>query len=538
MPGTFARFLAQRRGGVAILVAAAVVPLLMLAAGAIDIGNVYASRRGLQNATDLAAIAAASNLPSALSAAQANAAANGFAAGDVASVTPGIYTADPAIASAARFVPSDVSVANAAKVTMTRQVPLLLGSFLGYAGPNGAVAVTTTATASAVRAAAFSIGSTLISFSGGILNALLGPVFHTGVSLSAVGYQGLATADVDLFAFARSISAQVGVPGATYGQIAGLTVSTTQFINALGSSAPPGVAQSIANSLGSASASGSIPLGQLMNFGPYSNWSVSVPEPQVSASISVLSLLQATAQLGGGHLINLPLSLNLPGVSITTQVTVGEPAQSSGVFAIGKQGTSVHTAQIRIAFDMKVLAGLIDVPLYVEVASGTAQLNSLTCVPLDQSRSQVTLGVTAGLASAYLGNLDTNGMTDFTIEPAVSPASLAPGLQASASATVASPMVSVAFSGADIAAGTVKTVSTNDLIGSLLSSILGNLQVTVLGFAVVPSSLLSAIAPVVAALVSPLDALLDSILGSLGVTLGDASVQVSGVACRAAALVR
>jgi len=71
-------FTRNQKGGAAILFAVSATVLIGFGAMAVDVGNFFYEKRKLQTANDLAALAAASDLPRAQAAAQASAGQNGF----------------------------------------------------------------------------------------------------------------------------------------------------------------------------------------------------------------------------------------------------------------------------------------------------------------------------------------------------------------------------------------------------------------------------------------------------------------------------
>ena len=94
----------------------------------------------------------------------------------------------------------------------------------------------------------------------------------------------------------------------------------------------------------------------------------------------------------------------------------------------------MHTAQKRLLLQV-LLAGsgqasgsgqvsVVDLPVYIEVASGTATLNTISCGRPDMSTSTVTLGVTPGVVSAWIGAVSDADMTNYRSEPNPGPATL------------------------------------------------------------------------------------------------------------------
>jgi uncharacterized membrane protein len=100
----------------------------------------------------------------------------------------------------------------------------------------------------------------------------------------------------------------------------------------------------------------------------------------------------------------------------------------------------------------------------------------------------------------------------------------------------------VKFSGSDIAAGTVKTVKTDDLVQGVFSSLLGKLNLSVnllgLGIGLGQGPVTSAVNSSLSAVATPLDGVVNSLTSLLGVGLGEADVRVNGLRCNAVALVR
>jgi uncharacterized membrane protein len=130
MPHSFISLLHDRKGSVSLLFAAAIFVLFGFGAMAIDVGSFFFEKRRQQTANDLAALAAAGDLPRARAAAQASASSNGFTASNVQTVQHGIYKADRPIAPERRFTPGTATTANAVKVEMRAVTSMILGRVL------------------------------------------------------------------------------------------------------------------------------------------------------------------------------------------------------------------------------------------------------------------------------------------------------------------------------------------------------------------------------------------------------------------------
>src|SRR5690348_4871149 len=195
MQNLLRRFIADTRGNFAIMGAGCMVLLIGCAALGVDVGSIYADRRKSQSAADLAAIVAAGNISKATSAAAATITANGYPASALVSVELGSYTANASLPPQARFVTPAPGAANAARVTLKTQTPLYFARM--FTGGSSHFDITTRATAASTAMASFAIGSRLLSLNGGLVNAMLGQMLGTTLSLSAMDYQALIDAHID-----------------------------------------------------------------------------------------------------------------------------------------------------------------------------------------------------------------------------------------------------------------------------------------------------------------------------------------------------
>lgn len=99
---------------------------------------------------------------------------------------------------------------------------------------------------------------------------------------------------------------------------------------------------------------------------------------------------------------------------------------------------------------------------------------------------------------------------------------------------------SLSFSDADIGNGTIRTARTTTPVASLISTAIGNLQLSVSVLRLGLGST-TAVTNALKALVTPLGPVLDTtligLLDVLGISLGEADVQVYGVRCSKSVLV-
>jgi uncharacterized membrane protein len=532
-----------------VVFAASAVGLMAMAGLVVDVGNVFTAKRRLQGTTDLAAIAAATDLPNATQAAQANAAINQYAGAEVTNVQLGIYTPDPTIPPGSRFQPASLSVANAARVTMTHQQPIFFGPVFAMAGgntgaPQNSLPITTQGIAVSQNEADFAIGSTVAAFNGGVVNAILGATVGGNISLTAVSYNALVGTNVDLFGVAHALALQEGLVGGTYAQAFSGTIPLEEFLAALITVAPNAASALEPLQQQAALSNSTIDLAKLLNFGPYANLSLSDPEPNVTATASVLSLLQGAAQLGGAaHLINLNVTANIPGIStVSGMMTIGEPAQGATVMAVDAAGTTVHTSQIRLLLQISLVgtppATLVTFPLYLEVGYGTAQLGAVSCPALDITSTTATLNVTPGLVNGWIGTVTPAQMVNYTSEPTPTPAELVRlplvTVTGTANAQITGQPAALQFNYTDIQNHVVKTSSTTDLLNSLLTNLVQNTKLQIDGIAL--PGLQPAIVATLASGVSPVDQLVNGLLQTAGLGVGQASTWINGVRCGAALL--
>ena len=553
------RFAADDRGNFAMISAGLMTLFIGCTGLAVDLGTIFADRRKTQSTADLAAIVAAANLSNATNAATATVTQNKYPASAVVKVETGTYTANSAIAPQARFVTPAVGIPNAARVTLNTQTPLY---FARYLTGQSSFTIKATAVASTTAAASFSIGSRLLSVNGGALNALLSSLLGTSISLSVMDYNSLISAKIDALDFLQALATRVNLTAVTYdtllntnikvGDIIAAALSTQQSTN--GASTATTALSTISQAV--ASSSTKLAPGKLIDLGPFANLTVG-QKPQIGASVSIFDLINAVAQISNGtHQIATNIDLNLPGLAeVTVYATIGERPVGSSWVQFGTQGVSLHTAQTRLLVLVQLLgnvngSALLKLPIYVEVASATATLNSISCGRPDINTSQVTLGVTPGIVDAWIGDVGVAELNDFTRKPNPPPVKLldlAGLLSVRALAHVGignTTPTSVNFSYADIQAGTKKTVTTSNFLSSLVGNLLGDLDLNIYLLNIpltlvdtILAGVLGLVKGLLLAVTAPLDQVLSTLLSTLGVGIGQVDTSVLGIRCDGAVLV-
>lgn len=545
------RFKADERGNIAIMGAAALLLVIACTALGVDVGTIFADKRRTQSATDLAAIVAASDLTNASRAAAATVARNNYPPDSLVAVEPGVYKATASLSPQQRFV-AGATPANAVRVSMQTRTPLYFGKVLTG---DSQWTLKASAIASTTQLASFAIGSRLASLNGGLLNTLLGKMLGTTLSLSVMDYNALLAAKIDAFDFLSALATRLNMTGVSYDTLLNANVKVPDILAALlatqtaanGNNAATAALASILSA--AAGSTDKIALKSLVSVGPYSNLTAG-QKPKVGASVSVYDLVSATAGLANGtNQIAAGLNLSLPGIAgVTLQATVGERPVGTSWITVGALGASVHTAQTRVLLKIQLVGSgavsVVNLPIYVEIAAGTATLNAISCGYPNVNTSTVTLGVSPGIVDAWVGDVTTANMTNFSTKPnppAVNIVNLGViQVTGRAHATMANTSpTNVTFNYSEIQAQTKKTVNTTSFTSSLTSSLLGDLQLGVqLGPLGLPIPGIGAlVASIISGATGSIDTLLNSVLQTLGVGLGQADVWVTGVRCDGAVLV-
>jgi uncharacterized membrane protein len=277
-----------------------------------------------------------------------------------------------------------------------------------------------------------------------------------------------------------------------------------------------------------------------------------------SIAIAALDIVDAELTAAqGGRQVQLNLGATIPGLSnVTADLAIGQRASNSPWIAVDDSGSvTVRTAQARLYLDTQVApassllaplgVSLIEVPVYVELAQAQAKLSSLTCGATSADNA-VTLSVAPSVGQISLGSVNTSTLNDFTQAETVSPATLLNLLliKATAAATVnlgGQNWQTVAFNAADISAGTVKSVQTNNIaqasVASLFSTATIGVQLGGLGLLIGAGPATALLQSTLTAAAPSLDQVIDGLDTMLGVQLGQAFVKINGVRCKGAALV-
>lgn len=554
------RLVRNESGNMAMLFSATTALGLFAATMAIDTASLYLERRQAQSAVDLAAMTAARNPANAAEIARQVLEDEGMiapgtslaslAGGDTRLVVrTGLYSADPTLTPGQRFTTNGTG-RNAVHVEFRRPGTLIFGQPWAVT-PSIGVAVL----ASATPRVSFSVGSRLLSVQDGLANALLNTLLGANVTLSAASYSALVGTKVSLFAFMDALAQEMNVTAGTYDDMLAMKADHGQIARALARSlggADHAAAAILGGALGQ---NGKVRIGDLVGLGELARLTIgsSGEAPLAGIRLDALDILTASAALSDGtHQLAMTLSAGVPGLnSLTLRLAVGEPAQHATWFAIGPSGTLVRTAQARIKLvatlgGSGVLAGIgVRVPLYLELASAEAGVQSATCPASGNSQGSAVIAVRPSVARLVLGEVGDAVFGQFGSAPTPAMAQLVNALllrisgQGEVRLAPSNPKL-LSFSSAEVTAGTVKTAQATGMVTGMAQRLMQTLtlDIDVLGLGLAPVPLLDA---AVKALVTPLgpvvDATLDPLLRALGVKLGEADVRVYSVTCTTPALV-
>jgi uncharacterized membrane protein len=563
------RLAGDRHGNFATMTALTAPVLLALSALVVDEAQLYFERRETQELVDLAAITAAANIDKAERAAKTVFNDNGIrdvvlatgndgnnpelgtTPGAVAiSVITGHYDADPEIETRQRFT-AGATPLNAVKVTAKREgARIFAGAIIGQP------TIAASAIASMPAEAAFSIGSRLLKVDGGLLNAVLGGLTGSKLSLSVMDYDALIDADVELFDFLDALASELHVTGGTYADVLESEATIGQIARAMASvsGTDPSAKAALLALAGQASAKATVPLDHLLDLGDTARLGLGQRPSGLSADVGAMEMLTAGAVIADGeNQAHVDLTAAVPGLlGATLDIAIGEPPQFSPWFSVGGKGQVVRTAQTRLLLTVEIggpggLVGTsISLPLYLELAFAEATLKDVSCPTGRIASLKVAVSTRPGVADLSIGAIDAARLADFRKNPIVGPAKIIQAPLVTVSGAAHAEISNVAattltFSHADVVDHAIKTVASRDLTQSLTASLLGDLQLRIdvagLGLGI-PSGLTASLKTILGAATPSIDGLLYNVLAMLGVSVGEADVRVHGATCGRSVLVQ
>ncbi|MHA4730933.1 TadG family pilus assembly protein [Ensifer adhaerens] len=571
------RALARARSGNIGISAALAMPLVITSmALAIDYGYLTVQKREMQSSVDLAAIAAAANVSAAEKAVLNHFANNGLNYGvstpnglltidgktlppgdistakldGVATVARGRYVPDPSVDAGQRFI-KDATPTDAVQVMLERKGDIFLASIFS-APPDLSVY----GTAASSKIAAFSVGSRLASLNDGLLNSILGQMLGTTISLKVMDYQALIDADIDIQPFLKVIATRLNLTAASYEDVLKANLTMPQLLASM--RLVQGLSGTVTAALKSIELSTSndkrtFTLAQILNLDPKKSLQVDAGSDW-AMRVSALQIVSAAAAIANGeNQIALNAVAGLPGIaSAKVKLAIGEPPVETPSHRLGTPGAAIRTAQTRLAVEVNVdglaaLAGIrIRLPIYVELAYAEAKLADIRCYGGTPENASVSVDAVPGIAEIAIGDVDPAVLSNFSSDARVQRAKLVDALvvKIDALAHVEAQNLKptrLSFSPSEVAARSIKTVSTKDILTSTTQTLLNNLDLNIqvlfltLGS---PTIVQQALAQTLGAVTKPVDDLLYNLLLLVGVRVGEADVRVTGVKCQSPVLVQ
>ncbi|MEQ1492331.1 MAG: TadG family pilus assembly protein, partial [Terricaulis sp.] len=414
-----AEFLHARQGGVSVLTGLSFVALLGFAGFSIDLGSVYLVSRRLQGSADLAALAAMQNPAQAEALAAATVAANRWPQGTQVRVVRGAYAPDRSVRPAERFRPTPAG-ANAVRVEVTTDAPLYFGRLFV---PEGRMTIRREATAAETQLASFQIGTRLLSLQGGVANQVLSGLTGSSVNLTVMDYNSLLRANVNVLDYVEALRTRLDLQAASYDETLDASADAPVALEALADvvAQTDERAERALRAMARASErSGPLRgLSNVLDLGPYGAQDHATHTADTGIRVGAMDLATAILQVAnGGRQVQLDLGAGVPGLASTkVYLAIGErPNNSPWLTVTNDEDVVIRTAQTRLYIEANAGAGALGnvrVPLLVELASGQARLEEINCGWGGNTNRAVTLGVSPGIGSLTLGEVDVSRLSNF-----------------------------------------------------------------------------------------------------------------------------
>lgn len=369
----------------------------------LDGGSMFLTKIRLQSAADSAVLSALSDIENCETIASSVAKANRFDSDlpeTQSQIARGVWDSD-----GKNFTPA--ADGNALRVTLEKDVPIYFLRLLGVPAKQRVKAESTGVLRQA--GAIVKLGATAIDINtdeGTLFKGLLGSMLGTSLQLSAIGWQGLIDAHLDLVRFINLAKLDLNA-GSTDGLLeTELTVGEILELMAEALQADESTAaaelrilkqQVLATSI--APIQTKLRLGDLLQLDTNRG-------ALAKAEVNALSMVTAVAELfNHKSAVSADTSVHLGGLlDVDLKVNIVEPP----VIKIMQEGSTIHSAGARVYLNAKAAtslnglltnSSLLHVPLYLELGSGDAELTGI-------SDEGVELKTGSSLAKLYLGDVD------------------------------------------------------------------------------------------------------------------------------------
>lgn len=417
----------RQRGAIGLMAALTMGLAVLCTLVVVDSGRLYMEKRTLQRVADMAALEAANRTGicaktgSASAYALESATRNGFTATDSSRTLTTRCGTITTGADSRRSFAIDASKSDAIQVTVSHTVDRSIAAGIGAMfdpkpTPTGiqltAVAV---ATPPLPPLAQLTIRSTLVSIDstqGALLNAILGGLLGGTLNVSAVGYQGLADAHINLLDYLNQLALDVGIKAGDYTSLLDTGVSISQLLNTSLKVLPqssPAVQEAISSLLGVTA----IAAGTKIKLQDVFSVQTGLPQAALNTNLNLFQLVEAFVQVANSNsAAAASIPANLLGLAgATIQLKVIEPPRLSALGnpelakanPTGPNQIYVRTAQIRILISVDLAPGLNATLARVTNALSLLGLASLGAdVQILPNGASVDVSLEAGSASSYV----------------------------------------------------------------------------------------------------------------------------------------
>nr|WP_240954233.1 TadG family pilus assembly protein [Solimonas marina] len=440
----------RRQQGSILIFAVLAISIGVILLSVADIGMLYWYKRDFQKAADLAALAGASKLVNddgsrscdnnAKPAATTNASQNLGSRSYTLTVTCGVWSPSASQRFTASASDTDIDQ-NAVQAQVSGTPP----RFLPYV-PITTITAHATAMVNAPQAQ-LKIRTTTATLDDGAVNALLSALLGGNASLSVLGWQGVADADINLLDFLNGLlGVNANVDIGSYQSLLDTTVSVGQILDAeitalnnasqTTAAATVGLFEQQLGAVGVDVGTLDVPLGDLLEL------QTGAQTAGLNAVVNAFDLLNAVVQAANGaNAISADVPISIPGVAgVTIRASVVEPPQPSAIgnpalidpTYPGDASTPriyVRTGQVRalVATDLQVIGlvnGLTNIlyPLVgvqllndqldvaLQVGGAQAYVTGYSCGT--DGYKELDVHATTSLAQATIGELTTTQEND------------------------------------------------------------------------------------------------------------------------------
>ena len=472
----------QQRGAIGLMAAVTLGLVLLFMLLVVDSGRLYLEQRKLQRVADLAVLEAVSRGGSCTAGtaptyANESATRNSFTPGTVQKINTTCGTLVTGSDNLRAFK-LDSTKSDAIRVIATTTVPTSVAGGLWSFYSNGKFLINTPLTASAVGAiggaplARLTINSSLVDINTAnspLLNSLIGGLLGGNLSLSAVSWQGLAAANINLLSYLDQLAINVGATAGDYNQLLNSNIQVTQLLDAaikvlekngggvtVASKALTDIKLITKNT-------------QIIKLGDVLNIKNGTPTSGLDTSLKAFDLLDGIVQVAGGSSgATATINTNIPLIgAATVYVKIIQPPQTSstGNPALAKANPTgpnqiaVKTAQVqaRIHVDLAILQTLQPLTdalssvlsTVLEVTKKILSLNLIDAVKCLVSCQSATLSIASSL-DVYVEAASANAyVTDYSCASGGSKSLTAHASTSVATLTIGSAPTTGIFPGVD-----------------------------------------------------------------------------------------